>query len=324
LKNSVRTKDSGVVTYDYLVVATGVVPFWERVKGLKEAIGKNGVASNYSYEYVNNTWEFLKEFKGGVALFTFPNTPVKCGGGPQKIMWLAEDLFRNQNIRESSQVIYVTAGATMFPVKHYSDALVEIAKRRDVDVRYNANLVEVRGDKKEAVFATGATQTVVKYDFLHVTPPMGPIEAVRTSLLADAAGFVDVDKNTLQHKKYPNVFALGDNANVPTSKTAAAITQQAPVVAYNLVAQSRDKPLIASYNGYTACPILTTYKTVMLAEFLYDGVIAESLHYDQRQESLLAFGLKKHLFPFIYWNGSIKGRWFGPKFFFNSWRIPSE
>lgn len=72
----------------------------------------------------------------------------------------------------------------------------------------------------------------MKYDFLHVTPPMGPIPQVKNSPLAAANGYVDVDKHTLQHNKYKNVFSIGDTANLPTSKTIAAITAQAPVVSF--------------------------------------------------------------------------------------------
>lgn len=321
-KNTVKTSDGSVVDYDYLVVATGVVPYWSRVKGLQEAIGNNGVCSNYSYNYVDKTWQFLKSFVGGgTAVFTFPNTPVKCGGGPQKIMWLAEDFMRNENRRTNSKVMYITATASMFPVKQYSDALVEIAKKRDVEVKYGANLVEVRAATKEAVFDTAAGPFVVKYDLLHVTPPMGPIDSVRNSTLADATGFVDVDKNTLQHKKYPNVFSLGDNANLPTSKTAAAITQQAPVVVYNLVSHVKGKPLSAKYNGYTSCPIVTSYRTVLLAEFLYDNVVVQTTPLNQMKESRLIYLVKKQVFPSLYWNLLIKGRWFGPNLLTNPWPI---
>eukprot|EP00026_Physarum_polycephalum_P008409 Phypoly_transcript_08492.p1 GENE.Phypoly_transcript_08492~~Phypoly_transcript_08492.p1 ORF type:complete len:447 (-),score=77.12 Phypoly_transcript_08492:48-1388(-) len=317
--NLVRTASGSDVHYDYLVVATGVVPYWDRVKGLPEALGKNGVCSNYSYQTVDKTWQFLQEFKKGqTAIFTFPNTPVKCGGGPQKIMWLAEDYLRNKvNKREGSTIFYCTAGASMFAVKQFSDILAKMTKERGVDVKYGANLIEVRGEAKEAVFQTSTGPQVLKYDFLHVTPPMGPVEAVRTSPLADSAGFVDVDKHTLQHKKYPNVFSLGDTSNLPTSKTAAAISTQAPVLASNLVSSIKKMPLAAKYDGYTSCPIVTTYKTVLLAEFLYDGVVVQSTPFNQLKESRFAYLLKCKLFPAVYWNLMLQGRWFGPKTLFN-------
>lgn len=315
-ENFILTKQGKKISYDYMVVATGVDIYWDKIKGLKESIGKNGVSTNYAYEFVDLTWKFIQSFRGGVGLFTFPDTPIKCGGAPMKIMWLFEDYCRRQGIRDKSQIIYALPGTTMFGVKKYSDALDEMRKQKGVDVKYKHTLVEIRGDKKEAVFKDGdGKEVAVKYDFLHVSPPMGTHAFLRNSPLVAANGYVDVDKFTLQHNKYKNVFSLGDCANLPTSKTVAALTSQTPVMVSNMLSVMNNKTPTSKYNGYTSCPIVTSYKDLMLAEFLYDGVPKETFPVDQAVPRRFFMFLKTRVFPRAYWDLFLTGNWYGPNLF---------
>jgi len=317
-ENIVITKNGEKLDYDYLVVAAGLEIYWDKVKGLKENLGKNGVTSNYSYDSCEKTFDFIKDLKGGVAIFTFPNTGIKCGGAPQKIMWLADDYFRSHGIRDKVKIEFNTAGVSMFAVKKYSDALDQMAKNRNIVQNYKHNLIEIKGDAKEAVFETPEGLKTEKYDMIHVTPPMGAPGFIKASPLADPAnGFVNVDKETLQHVKYENVFSLGDCSNLPTSKTAAAITSQAPVLVSNLISHKVGKKLEAKYDGYTSCPITTGYNSLILAEFKYGNVVAESFPFDQSKERYLPMLMKKYLFPTAYWNLMISGKWYGPKGLFN-------
>ncbi len=171
-------------------------------------------------------------------------------------------------------------------------------------------LVEIRGEAKEAVFKNleSGEEVVVSYDMIHVTPPQGPPAFLAKSPLADEAGWVDVDRETLQHKRYPNVFGIGDSTNLPTAKTGAAIRKQAPVLVKNLRALVAGKPLAARYNGYTSCPIVTGYGSLVLAEFDYDGNPAESFPFNQAKERWSMWLLKKYGLPLLYWSGMLKGR----------------
>ena len=307
--NSIILGDNSVVSYEFLVVAPGLQINWSSIKGLKENIGKNGVCSNYSPDYVRETWRQISKFKQGNAIFTHPNTPIKCGGAPMKIMYLAEDYFRKHNIRSNANVIYKTPKDALFDVGKYNKELEKIVEERDIIVDYNYNLVEIDGDKKEATFEHIKTndRKTIDYEMLHVTPPMGPLRVLKESTLSDSDGWVDVNPTTLQHKSYSNIFALGDASNVPTSKTGAAIRKQAPIVVNNLLQVMDNEMLTHHYDGYTSCPIVTGYNKLILAEFDYNKKPKETFPFNQAKERRSMYIFKKDLLPKIYWYGMLKG-----------------
>ncbi len=314
-EQTVTTHSNGDFNYDYLVVAPGLQILWNAVPGLVEALGRGGVCSNYSFETVNNTWDNIQSFRNGTALFTFPNTPVKCAAAPLKIMFLAEDYWRRANTREQVSVKYFCATPTIFRAPKYAAELMKIALPRDIDLNFKIALAEIRGTSREAVFRSvdGDEERIEKYDMIHVTPPMGPPDFIKKSPLADSAGWVDVDKATMQHVRYPNVFSLGDASNLPTSKTAAAIRAQSPVLVGNLLAVMRGSAPPYAYNGYTSCPLITGYGRLVLAEFDYDLEPCETFPFDQGRERASMYFLKKNLLPSLYWNALLKGRkWYWP------------
>jgi sulfide:quinone oxidoreductase len=309
-ENTVVTQGGNRIKYDYLVVAAGIQLDWGKIKGLQEAIGRDGVCSNYSYEYVDKTWEFIRNFTGGNAVFTQPLPPIKCAGAPQKIMYLADDHFRKSGVREKSQVIFASATPTIFAVKKYAAALDKVVARKGIDARYKHNLTEIRASEKEAVFENLDTKesVVLKYDMIHVTPPMSAPDFIRRSPLANEAGWVNVDKGSLQHVRYSNVFSLGDASSLPTSKTGAAIRKQAPVLVKNLLAVMKEQTPSPQYDGYTSCPLVTGYGKLILAEFDYDLNPKETFPFDQSQERYSMYLLKAYGLPVLYWHGMLKGR----------------
>ncbi|XP_051978593.1 sulfide:quinone oxidoreductase, mitochondrial-like [Xyrauchen texanus] len=313
--NTVYTDSGNKISYDYLIVALGLELHYEKIKGLPEGFEHPKIGSNYSVQTVEKTWNALKNFKEGNAVFTFPNTPIKCAGAPQKIMYLSDAFLRKTGKRSKANIIFNTSLPVLFGVKKYADSLWEIVKSRDLNVNLRHNLIEVRADKGEAVFENldkpGETK-IFEYEFLHVTPPMGPPAVLKGSLLEDASGWLDLNKDTLQHKKYSNVFGIGDCTNLPTSKTAAAVAAQSAVldrtVSRILKKQMPDK----TYDGYTSCPLVTSYNTVILAEFDYDGKPLETFPVDQSKESRIMYHMKADVMPHLYWHGLLKGLWGGP------------
>ncbi|MFN4241942.1 MAG: FAD-dependent oxidoreductase [Tepidisphaerales bacterium] len=310
-QNAVVTRGGKRLTYDVLVVAAGIQVNWNLIRGLEGKIGKNGICSNYAYDTVNSTWEAIRSFTGGDAVFTQPNTPIKCGGAPQKIMYLADDAFRRQGVREKTRIHFFSGEAAIFKVEHYARTLMDVIRRKGIEsLHFKHNLVEVRADAREAVFEdlTDKKEVVQHFDLLHVTPPMSAPEFIRRSPLASSAGWVEVDKYTCRHVRYPDVFALGDCSNLPTSKTGAAIRKQAPVVATNVLDVLEGREPSAKYDGYTSCPLVTGYGKLVLAEFDYDLKPKETFPFDQSKERYSMYLLKRHVLPVLYWKGMLKGR----------------
>lgn len=312
----VETASGRRLEYSVLVVCPGMQIDWDKIEGLREALGHDGVTSNYSKETAPYTWEVIDSFTGGTAIFTFPAAPIKCGGAPQKIMYLADDVFkRKSGVGINSRVLYCTAGAKMFAVPDYNAELEKIVERRGIEPRYGHNLVAVDAERKQAIFEvqseSGPQRTAIAYDMLHVTPPMSAPDFIKRSPLAEQKsgyGWVEVDPATLRHVRYDNIFALGDASSIPTSRTAAAVRKQAPVVAENALLALRGQPLTATYDGYTCCPLITGYDKVMMAEFDYSNRAKSSFPIDPTRERYSMWLVKRFLLPETYWERMLKAR----------------
>lgn len=334
--NSVTTKSSSKITYKYLVIAPGLVMMPELLPGLSEAMEKGIVCSNYTDP--EHTWEMLQKFEGGNAVFTQPTTPIKCGGAPQKIMYLAEEHFRRSGVRKKTNVIFATPGTVIFGVPDFAKTLNKIILERDIIFKPFYAPVRIDPDKKEIFFKyskpgengcvitegnkigeeiVGESEIKISFDFLHLAPPQGAPKFIRDSIVSIQEGankgWIDVDIHTLQHKRFSNIFSLGDVAALPTAKTGAAIRKQAPVLVENLLKLIQSNHVgTASYNGYSSCPLVTGYSKMVLAEFKYDNVRDSdpliSKFVDTTKEQYSMWLLKKYGLPFMYWNLMLKGK----------------
>lgn len=314
-RNIVITAQGKVIEYEYLVLCPGIQINWHHIKGLKEALGKNFVTSNYDRQFAPYTWESIQNFQGGTAIFTHPNTAIKCGGAPQKVMYLADDHFKSKSgVGVNTQVLFCTAGANLFAVPAYNRSLEKVVEQRGITAKYRHNLKEIKAETQEAIFdvttADGVEEVSIHYDFLHVTPPMSAPDFIRTSPLANDQGWVDVEALSLQHRRYANVFSLGDASSLPTSRTAAAIRKQAPVLVQNLLGCLHDRGMGSRYDGYTCCPLITGYHSTIMAEFDYAGNPAPSFPVDPTQERYSMFLVKTYLLPQLYWHRMLKGKGF--------------
>lgn len=312
-QNAISLQSGIDVHYDYLIIAPGIQLNWHEIKGLEENIGKNGVCSNYSFKYAPYTYECLKKSQSGRAIFTSPHTPVKCGGAPQKIMYIAADYFKKNNLSNKMQVEFWSGGTRLFGVKKFEEALKKVISKFHIKENYFNKLVEIDGANKRAKFIgfgekNKDVETWIDYEMIHVTPPQSAPDFVKNSLLANAAGWVDVDKHSLQHLKFKNIFSLGDASSLPTGKTGAAIRKQAPVLVQNLLALINGEEMKASYNGYSSCPLITGRHKLILAEFDYDNNPQETFPFNQAKERWSMFVLKRYILPFLYWTQILKGK----------------
>ena len=331
-KNKVSTEKNGDIEYKYLIVSPGLVMAPEMIEGLPEAMEKGIVCSNYTDpEYV---WETLKNFKGGNAIFTQANTPIKCGGAPQKIAYLSADYFSKNNIK--ANVVFATPGSVIFGVDEIRRTLQDVIQRYDIYFRPYYAPVRIDVENKIVHFKfiqtdendctvqegnalgeslVGATDIEMPFDMLHLAPPQRAPEFVRNSDLVNAEGWLDVDHHSLQHNKYSNIFGVGDVCGLPTAKTGAAIRKQVPVVIDNIFKMMEQKEADnSSYNGYSSCPLVTGYGKMVLAEFDYDNnftpdpKLKQMLVFDSSKEHYRLWLLKKYGLPYLYWNKMLKGK----------------
>jgi len=316
--NTVRLNNGDAMTYDYLVVCTGVVLDWNKVAGLTETLGKNGVCSNYSPSHVTYTWDCLQKLKSGSrAVFTQPPLPFKCPGAPQKIAYLAADHLKRQGIGNCTLNYYVHA-PVIFGVPFFARELVKVAARYSINVHYQHNLVAVDGPAKTATFENVSEQKkgeriTVPFDMLHVAPPQSPSAEIRSCPLVNAAGWVEVNQNSMQHVRYPNIFSLGDVCSTPNSKTAAAVRKQAPVVVRNILAMMGKAAIDGGYDGYASCPLTTAVGKAILAEFTYGGKVTPTLPLNPAKEHAIGWWIKVTGLPILYWQYMLKGHVWFPK-----------
>ncbi|KAI9148188.1 sulfide quinone-reductase [Paramyrothecium foliicola] len=324
--NSVTLANGDKLSYEQLVVAPGISVDFGSVKGLPEALAdrRSLVSSIYGYDFCDKVFPTIQRLEQGNAIFTQPAGVIKCAGGPQKIMWLALDYWKQRGLYDPGNpagshinISFATGLPSMFGVPKYNATLEALRKERGVEGLFQHDLVAIDGNTATFARPDGQEQVKKQFDLLHVVPKMGPHAFVKKSALANEAGYVDVDDGTTRHKKFANVWSAGDASSLPTSKTAAAITAEAPVLVRNLLQSMEGKQPDAIYDGYTSCPLLTEYGKVLLAEFKYGGVPQETFDklfaIDQGTPRKAFYYLKKDFFPWVYYNSFVKGTWGGPK-----------
>ncbi len=349
--DKVIVDDNQEVPYEHLIVATGLVLNYGAIKGLegeitssttdnavvKEKIGKDGLYSIYFQDGAEATWKGMEELiakakahKGPEklqAVFTHPNTPIKCGGAPKKIMYLTNARLEEAGVRDKVELTFYPNGSKMFGVPEYHEAILQQFKDRDFKWHYAHNLIEVDTDNKIAVFdhhykvkgaydedleeyemITKHERVEVPYDFMHVTPPMKAPDVVAQSKVGSKKGWVPVTKETLRHVKYENVWCLGDVAAVPMGKTGGSVRKQYKVLVDNIIASMEGRSLPSKYGGYTVCPLITSIGTVMLAEFDWSKKPTPSFPLDPTKERWIWWLLKVYALKPMTMIGMLSGK----------------
>lgn len=284
--NKVVTESGRAVAYDYLVVATGLELNYGGIAGMETSlIGKNGIGSIYAGpDQAFATWQEMSRFteKGGVGLFGRPITEMKCAGAPLKYTFITDDYLRRRNMRGKAELIFAAQNNTLFSVPIVSEKVRMLFGDRGVKVNYDHVLTAIDPGKKIATFKTPKGNAEIGFDFTNVVPPMRAPAAVRSSPLPWQSGpfaedgWMEVDKGTLRHTRFGNVFGVGDIAGVPKGKTAASVKWQVPVAVDHLVASIAGKKSSALYAGYTSCPLITRIGQAMLVEFDYNNNLVPS------------------------------------------------
>ena len=342
--NNVVTRAGKEVGYDYMVVATGIVYHYNWIKGLTEAdIGTNGISSVYLNDLAKGTtkggevtWTWFNELKAAAAagkkptaIYTQPNTPIKCGGAPQKILYLSADHLKKEGL--GANYIFATNGGKLFGLPTIAESLANVQKGYDtITNKFKHNLVamdvankvatfertyEVKGeydkDLDEYDMITKKEMVDMQYDFIHVVPPMSPPKAVVESKLGwqkgSAKGWLEVDQYTLQHKRYPNVFGMGDVCGIPKGKTGGSARHHGPIVTANLVAAVNGELLKEKFDGYTVCPLKVDYGHIIMAEFNYDGLAPTIPFLDPATPRWFWWAFDLYMLKPMYWHLMMRG-----------------
>jgi len=317
--NALVTTGGRRIAYDYLVVATGTHQDWAQIEGMDlKAIGSNGLASVYpGSDAAVATWAAMDQFraKGGEAVLTLPATPLKCAGAPLKMTFMVRDRLAQAGTLQNSRVTFYSALQNVFGVKAVNDNVLERWQALGVGVQFTQKLKAIDVGARRATFTSPEGEaTEVPYDFIHVVPPMRAPDAVKNSDLAwkdgpmAAGGWLEVDKDTLQHRRYKNVFGLGDINGTPRGKTAATVKKSAPLVAQHIVDVVAGREPGQKFDGYTSCPMIVREGSAMLIEFDYEGRLIPSLPMiEPLQESYFAWLMKVRLLKPAYLS-VLKGR----------------
>jgi sulfide:quinone oxidoreductase len=306
--------DAGTqVPYDFLVVATGLHLDFDQIEGMDtKMIGTHGLGCVYpSPQAAEATWNAMDAFrqKGGEALMTLPATPLKCAGAPLKMTFMLDDRLRQSGTREKSKITFHSAIGNIFSVPKVAENVLARWEKNDIPVVYHSKLVAIDIGARRATFANqDGSKSELGYDFIHAVPPMRAPDVIKNSPLAiqegpmAAGGWLEVDKHTLQHKRYPNVFGIGDINGTPRGKTAATVKKSAPLVVSNLIDTIAGKPLSApAFDGYTSCPLLIREGSALLVEFNYEGQLVPSLPgIEPLQDSYMAWVMKYRLLKPAY------------------------
>ncbi len=281
----VSTTGGQSVDYDFLVLAPGLVLDHDAIEGFSlDMVGTNGIGALYAGpNYAARTWTAAAAFTetGGKGVFTRPATEMKCAGAPLKHTFLIDDIARRAGNSGKTEIVYAAHNDALFSVPIVSEKVRMLFADRGFATAYSHVLKSVDAEKKIATFTTPNGEQEMDYDYLHVIPPQRAPEFIRQSGLSWAdrwtdQGWVEVDMHSLRHRRYPDIFALGDVAGVPKGKTAASVKFQVPVVEDHLVALIDGREGSASYAGYTSCPMITAIGRAMLVEFDYDNNLVPS------------------------------------------------
>ena len=306
--NQVVTDSGTTLDYDYLVIATGLRLGYEQIEGLNfDDLGSDGIGSVYaSPEIALKTWQQMNVFRqtGGRAVMTLAHTDMKCAGAPLKMTFMLHDRLMQTGTRNNSDIQFFSPHKTVFSVPVVNENILSRWASYDqpIAVNFEQRLTAIDKGRKVAIFTNKqGNQNQQDYDFIHIVPPMFAVDSVLNSPLANDIGWLDVDKYTLQHKQYDNVFGAGDINGTPKGKTAATIKLSAPIVTTNLIDVIQGRAPSQKFNGYTSCPLLIKEGEAMLVEFDYDNNLTPSVPLvDPLKESYFAWFLEEMMLKPAY------------------------
>jgi sulfide:quinone oxidoreductase len=309
-RDEVVLDDSTVLPYDVLVVATGVQLLPEETDGLTGPGWNERVFTFYTAEGAEQLERALAWFDGGRLVVNLVDMPVKCPVAPLEFAFLADWHLRERGIRARTELVYATPLDGAFTKPTASQHLAGLLAEKEIELvtEFNAGEVDGIGGK-----LTSYDGRQLDFDLLVTIPLHGGCAYVeRSHGLGDALGFVPTDKRTLQTPVKPNVFALGDATDLPTSKAGSVTHFEAEVLSENVARYLADEELDTRYDGHANCFIETGFHKALLIDFNYEteplpGHFPTAFGLPLLRESRLNH-LAKLAFQWVYWHALLPGR----------------
>ena len=313
----VLLEDGTILDYDHLVIASGTTPRPDQTPGMLGDGWHRSVNEFYTYDGSIALRDNLAAFEGGRLVVHITELPIKCPVAPLEFTFLADDWLRQHGLRDRTELVFVTPldGAFTKPVA--SRELGRALEERDISVETDFMVESVDQDAK---VLRSYDEREVPYDLLVTVPLNMGADLVERSGLGDELNYVTVDKHTMQYvpqagrTPHPEIYALGDAANLPTSKAGSVAHFSVEVFVDNLVQLAQGRPMTHSFDGHANCFVESGHGKALLLDFNYEtepltgtfpfpGVGPLQLLKESRFNHL-----SKLAFRHIYWNALLPGR----------------
>ena len=309
-RDEVLLEDGTVLPYDVLVVATGVRLQPEETEGLTGPGWNERVFTFYTPHGAEALRSALDWFDGGRIVVNLVDMPIKCPVAPLELAFLADWHLRERGIRGRTELVYATPLDGAFTKPIASEHLGTLLDEKEIELVTEFNAGEVDGVDGTLTSYDGRA---LEFDLLVTVPLHGGAPFVeRSPGLGDALGFVPTDRATLQTRAAPNVFALGDATDLPTSKAGSVTHFEAEVLTENVIRCLAGEELEPGYDGHANCFIETGFHKALLIDFNYEteplpGHYPSALGLPLLRESRLNH-LGKLAFQWVYWHALLPGR----------------
>ncbi|HRX02937.1 MAG: NAD(P)/FAD-dependent oxidoreductase [Anaerolineae bacterium] len=311
-KNQVKIKKDGrILSYDFLVIATGsrVVP--EETPGLAEHEWRRSIFDFYTVDGALALQKYLRTWQGGRVVLNVAEMPIKCPVAPLEFLFLADWFFHEHGIRDRVELTLATPLPGAFTKPRASRLLGDMLDEKGISVVPEFNIMEVDPDGKKISSYDGVE---IDYDLLISVPVNMGDTLIGRSGLGDELNFVPTEKHTLKARDFDNIFVLGDATNLPSSKAGSVAHFQGDVFIENFMRYVDGLPLQETFDGHANCYIESGFGKGFLIDFNYDveplpgkfplpGVGPFSLLQESRMNH---WG--KMLFRWMYWNLLLKGK----------------
>ena len=310
-KNVVHLEGGKLLHYDYLIIATGAETRPDQTPGLADGLWRKKIFDFYTIEGAVALHNFFKDWEGGKLVMAISEIPYKCPVAPIEFVCLADDYFSKKGIRDKVEISLVTPMSWAFTKPIATKMLSELLKEKNIEVVPDFYIERIDNEKQAVV---SYDEMEVPFDVLTIVPVNMGSEMIERSGLAGDLNFIPTDKETLQSKKFENIFVIGDAADIPTSKAGSVAHFAGDILYENLLNAIEGRPLTAKFDGHANCYIETGFGKGALIDFNYD---TEPLPGTFPLPGIGPFGLLKNtkinhygkiMFRWIYWHILLKGK----------------